>query len=233
MPERSPSSHSCCFTNRFGKTYFIRKKHGRAPREYVATTSPHKALKKIPSGYEVREGINGHISICRIRPRHISIEEEQLVKAALSNVRPHAHRALVRDRAITIFASALDWKTYAETLDAEFATGFAAAVEETLARKFGRELANMFRAKRQARDSGEMPRRYYPLLQFELADPSSRMFKVKRIYFSGEKDWLALETLSLPGALMKYLPHLGRDSFFSLLGNKGDGLANRRTRVLE
>lgn len=217
MPELVPKTNHYCFTNRFGKKYFIRQIRGRNSKRFVATISPSKALVRIPDGYEVREGINGHISVCRLRPRSISIQEEHLVRTTLLKIRSNAYQATIRDRAITIFASANDWKTYTETLDAEFSEGFAAAIEETLSRKYGRELANLFRVRRKERDGVKKPLRYYPLLQFELADPNSREFKVKRIYFTGDQDWLVLETLPLSTAILRYIPHLGRNSFFDLL----------------
>ena len=205
------------YVNRLGQNYYARQSSSAGTVRYVAARTPLGALTRLPAGYEICEDINGRVSIRRIRPRQVAVAEERLVVSVLFQTRPHGYKAAVRDNAITIFASALDRKTYSGSLDAEFAEGFAAALEETLARKYGRELADLFRVRRQARDGSGGHLRYYPLLQFELADRRRRLFKVKRIYFTGDQDWLLLETLSLSAALMKYLPHLGKDSFFDLL----------------
>ena len=205
------------YVNRLGQDYYVRQSCGAGTVRYVASRTRLGALARLPAGYEVCEGINGQVSVRRARPRQVAVAEERLVASVLLQTRPHGYKAAVMDKAITIFASALDRKTFSGSLDAEFAEGFAAALEETLARKYGRELADLFRVRRQARDGSGGHLRYYPLLQFELSDRRRRLFKVKRIYFTGDQDWLLLETLSLSAALMKYLPHLGKDSFFDLL----------------
>lgn len=153
------------------------------------------------------------------RPNVLSVTEREagLVSSALKRLRPSAYICKVRGRAITIHASAHDGKCFSESLDAEFSAGFASALEEIFERRYGRELADYFRAERLRRNGKRKPVRYYPLLRFELYDPKKRIFQVKRIYFSGDQEWLALETMPLSAAVMKYVPHLGRDSFFSLL----------------
>ena len=40
---------------------------------------------------------------------------------------------------------------------------------------------------------------------------------LKNLRPSGDSSWIRLETLPLSAAAMKYLPHLGRDSFFDLI----------------
>jgi hypothetical protein len=157
------------------------------------------------------------VSIGRTRSRQIHETEECLVRSALLRLRPNAYACEVRGKAITIHASAHDGKCFADSLDSEFSAGFAAALEEILERKHGKELADYFRAERLRRDGAPKPQRFYPLLRFELEDRKHRAFWVKRIYFSGDQDWLALERLPLSAAVMKYVPHLGRESFFGLL----------------
>ena len=179
--------------------------------------APERALDRLPHGYEVREGLSGRVTIGLTRPRQIHEIEESLVRDALQRLRPNAYACEVRGKSITIYASAHDGKCFAESLDAEFSAGFAAALEEILERKFGKELADYFRAERMRRDGDPKPRRFYPLLRFELVDERRRAFQVKRIYFSGDQDWLALERLPLTAAVLKYVPHLGRESFFGLL----------------
>lgn len=73
----------------------------------------------------------------------------------------------------------------------------------------------MFRARRKRQ--GDKRPRFYPLLRFVLTDRRQRLFAVERVCFTGEASWIRLEVLPLSVAVMKYLPHLGRDSFFDLI----------------
>ena len=113
------------------------------------------------------------------------------------------------------YASAQDRKCFTESLDAEFADGFADALTDALAKKYPPELVAMFRARRRRHDA-KRPR-FFPLLQFVVTDRTKRLFAVERVCFTGQSDWIRLETLPLSAAVMKYLPHLGRDSFFDLM----------------
>ena len=135
----------------------------------------------------------------------------------MKRLRPNGYISKAAGPAITIHASAHDAKCFAESLDAEFSAGFAAALEDVFERKYGRELADYFRAARRRRDGKKKRPRYYPLLRFELHDPGKRLFQVKRIAFTGDEEWCPLEKLTLPAAILRFLPHLGRDSFFDLL----------------
>ena len=174
-------------------------------------------LERLPADFEVRENTNGQVSVRRRRIAQITPAEAQLALNTISRLRPNGYRVHIGDRCITILASAQDHKSFSSSVDAEFADGFAAALEEMFARRYGPQLAAMFRAKRLAHAGLAKNPRFYPLLRFQLADKMRRIFWVARIYFSGDQDWLQLEKLSLPAALMKYAPHLGRDSFFDLL----------------
>jgi len=212
--QRSPYCHK----NRHGEVYYvdIRRPTGERKR-YVMVKDRARAMDALPDGYEVRESINGHVSIGRRRARHIREAEESLVRAALRRIRPFAYELEVGRKSLTIFASSQDWKCFSESVDAEFSAGFAAALEEMFERRYGRELADLFRARRLRRDGHSRRPRFYPLLRFELVDRTRRIFRVRRICFTGDSDWLDLQDLPLPAAVMRYVPHLGRDSFFNLM----------------
>lgn len=57
----------------------------------------------------------------------------------------------------------------------------------------------------------------HPILRFTLQSKEKRLFSVSRARFSGGGGWLWLSTLPLPKAVNKYIPHLGKDSFFDLM----------------
>jgi hypothetical protein len=173
------------------------------------------ALAELPADLEVRENVHGQVSVRRKRPRHFSKLEKQLLESAMEQFRPFAYVLDIEGKAATVYASAEDRKCFLESLDAEFAEGFAEALNKALAKRYSPELVDMFRARRKE-ENAKRPR-FYPLLRFVLADKRERRFAVERVAFSGESSWIRLEVLSLPAALTKYLPHLGRQSFFDLI----------------
>lgn len=182
---------------------------------YVMRKSPEGAILALPEGYEVRENVCGQVSVRRRRPRLFAEAEEHLLSTHLKRLRPFAYRLDIEGRTATIYASAMDRKCFTESLDAEFADGFADALTKTLAGRYSSELVAMFRARRQ--EKGARRPRFYPLLRFVIQDKNQRLFAVERVCFTGDSAWLRLDVLPLSAAMMKYLPHLGRDSFFDLI----------------
>ena len=204
------------YTNKHGATYYLhitRRSDGRS--YHVMSLDDKGARSRLPKGYEVRENVHGQVSVRRLRPRQFTCLEEQLLRTAMENLRPFAYLLDIDGRAATVYASAEDRKCFLESLDAEFADGFADALTKTLAKRYPPELVSMFRARRKEQNARRP--RYYPLMRFILADRRERRFAVERVCFSGETGWIRLELLPLSAAVMKYLPHLGKDSFFNLI----------------
>jgi len=204
------------YTNKRGQAYYLHtvsRADGRTG--YVMRTRNTGAAVGLPKGFEIRENVHGGVSVRRRRPRRFTPLEEKLLLTAMERVRPFAYELDIDGRAATVYASAEDRKCFLESLDAEFADGFADALTKALAKRYSPELVAMFRARRKEQNA-KRPR-FYPLLRFVIADKRERRFAVERVCFSGESSWIRLETLPLAAALMKYLPHLGRDSFFDLI----------------
>ena len=204
------------YTNKYGRTYYLHVvRRDKGPAVCAMRTHADGAESVMPEGYEVRENVHGHVSVWRERRRQFARLEEQLLYSALERLRPFAYAMDIEGAAATVYASAEDRKCFLESLDAEFADGFADALTKALAKRYSPELVEMFRARRKEQKA-KRPR-YYPLLRFVLADRRQRRFAVERVCFSGESTWIRLEVLPLSAAVMKYLPHLGRDSFFDLI----------------
>jgi len=204
------------YTNKRGQTYYlhtVRAAGGHA--NHVMRICADGAIANLPDGLEVRENVHGQVSVRRKRARHFTELEEQLLRSALERFRPFAYALDIEGKAATVYASAEDRKCFLESLDAEFADGFADALAKALAKRYSPELVNMFRARRKERNARRP--RYYPLLRFVVIERRERRFAVERVCFSGESSWIRLEVLPLPAAVLKYLPHLGRDSFFDLV----------------
>lgn len=203
------------YTTSDGATYYLHSRRRGKRTLYAMGKDPQGALSALPEGYEVYQNIHGQAFIRRQLPRLISQTEEQLLATQLKRLRPSGYRLEVTGRTATVYASALDRKCFAQSLDAEFADGFADALTRTLSQRYSAELVAMFRARRKER--GARWPRYYPLLRFVVQDRQGRLFAVERVCFTGDRAWLRLEVLPLSAAMMKYLPHLGRDSFFDLI----------------
>jgi hypothetical protein len=206
---------SRAYKNRYGRVFYVhavRRPDGRL--RYVMQTRAAGGTR-LPAGFEIRENVHGRVTVRRVRPRRFNPLEEQLLLKALEQFRPFAYELDIDGRAATVYASAEDRRCFLESLDAEFAEGFAEALTKALAKRFSPELIEMFRARR--KQQNEKRPRYYPLLRFVIVDRRERRFAVERVCFTGESSWIRLEILRLPAAVMKYLPHLGRDSFFDLI----------------
>lgn len=216
MPSHHSKSGRNSHTNRYGETFFVHARPTRAGKRYFMGKRKLGSLAALPVGYEIHEDVNGKVSVLLSRRRAITEFEEEAVHAALRKIRRSCYKANVRERYITIYASAGDCRSHANSLDADFTEGFATALENLFARKYGEDLAKFFREKRKARE-GPSRSQYYPLLRFALSNKRLRRFSIQRIYFTGDSDWLHLEEMSLPSAVMKYVPHLGKNSFFDLL----------------
>jgi len=204
------------YTNKYGRTYYLHvvRRDGKSAF-YVMRTRSVGAEADLPEWLEVRENVHGRVSVRRKRRRQFTKLEERLLHSALERFRPFAYALDVEGAAATVYASAEDRKCFLESLDAEFADSFADALTRALAKRCSPELVEMFRARRKEQNT-KRPR-YYPLLRFVITDKRKRRFAVERVCFSGESSWIRLEVLPLSAALMKYLPHLGRDSFFDLI----------------
>ena len=204
------------YTNSCGDTYYLHVvRLGKGRTVHVMRKRPDGALPALPEGYEVRENIRGQVSVRRRRPRAFTEAEEGLLCVQMKRLRPFAYRLDFAGRAATVYASAQDRKCFSGSLDAEFANGFADALTKALAGRYSPELVAMFRARR--KEKGAKCPRFYPLLRFVLEDKDKRLFAVERVCFTGDCEWLRIDVMPLWPAIQKYLPHLGRDSFFDLI----------------
>ncbi len=204
------------YTNGYGDTYYLHVlRRGKGRTVYVMRKRAAGAVSALPTGYEVRENVHGQVSVRRKSRRFFTEAEEHLLTSQIKRLRPFAYRLDITGRTATVYASALDRKCFAESLDAEFADGFADALTKALAERYSPDLVALFRARR--KDKNAKRPRFYPLLRLALVDEDTRRFAVERVCFTGDSGWMRLEVLPLATAMLRYLPHLGKDSFFDLI----------------
>jgi hypothetical protein len=210
------------YINRKGVSYYL---HGRPGRDgttrYTLKRTKEGALAELPAGYEVVESVNGQASVRRTRVRHISPEEEAIVRYGLKRHDLSDYRLEIKGLDITVFEPDRDPAAIAaefnplEMMPAEISERVKAMVRE----RFGEEAVDQYIRERQRalREQVERTVRYSPVLRFKLVDRKNRVFEVARMTYRGEGGWHALDVLPLGTAVAKYVKHLGRDTFFELI----------------
>ena len=94
------------YTNRKGKTYTLcqgNTKTGK-PRYYFSPDPKDAVLDVIPDGYEIRENVNGLVSLGKIRPRSITADELSIVQQAIAqHPKSRNYRADIKGKYILVY----------------------------------------------------------------------------------------------------------------------------------
>jgi hypothetical protein len=90
-------------TNRKGATYYLHRRERNGKARYVfARKLGDGAIEAIPQGYEVRESVNGQVSLAKVTERQIIPAEEATVRKLL----PETCRLELKGRQIIVFEPA-------------------------------------------------------------------------------------------------------------------------------
>ena len=187
------------YTNRKGKTYYLHAKTTKVgkTRYVMARTAEEDALTELPEGYTIGESVNGQVYVGRIQPRVITPLEESLVKAELEKLGLHRYRCEVKGVYITVYEPLRCESDYSEMLKEM----------GVFAWKMEKHLTEMI-------DKGP----FEPVMRFHLFDQEKRIFEGERMTYRGRGGWRSLHDFkTLTELTRKYLPHLGKDSFFELM----------------
>ena len=180
------------YTNRKGKSYYLHahKTRRRKVRYVFARSIGDGALDEIPPGYEVRENINGQVTLGKVRPRLISEIEERAVRSELARLSLDSYRVDVKDSAIVVYEP-----------------------------EGGADLPSSFTfLPTRLRMGAARGRNYRPVMRFVLVDAETRTFRLERMTYRGEGGWSwPLDHGKIGKLARKALPHLGQESFFELL----------------
>ena len=190
------------YTNHKGTTYILCRgttKRGK-PRYYLAREPKGEPLDEIPDRYEIRESVNGIVSLARIRPQKILPEEVATVKAALArHPESHNYRMEVKGKQIVIYERI--------GLDAQDILSALGSLGEMLAHRTDA-----------LQESLDQRARFSPEMRFTLEDEETREFGAERWCYRGRIDgWLEL-TCSAPinDLARELIQTLGTDAFFEL-----------------
>ena len=188
--------------NRKGRTYYLCEsttKTGK-PRYYFSRERCKRMLTEIPEGYQIRESVNGVVSLTKMRRREIFDSEIGAVMAAV-RMHPKASRYRVDTKSsdITIYE-----RIGPDRLELAAELGI-----ETLSKE----------ALRRIEESERRSGQFSPMMRFILTDNERRLFSAQRMCFmSGMDDWIYLQYDKPIGKLARQLvPVLGTDQFFELV----------------
>jgi hypothetical protein len=210
------------YVNRRNVTYYPHQRKTRGGRTvYVMTRSSQGALEQLPPGMEIVENVNAQVSIRTSRTRNIAAEEEALVLKALAKFKLEHYRLEIKDREIIVCEPRYDCEA---TLNAMHdCLGSDPIIEMALQKArsvVGDERVDEYLNQRreEARAAMQRDQDYEPVLKFTVSRQPGRRFIVERMKYSGEGGWLFVDVVTLEEAVNKYLPTLGKESFFLMVG---------------
>jgi hypothetical protein len=183
--------------NRRGQTYYLyhrRSKAGAPQYHFSRKSNGGGPVDEIPEGYEIYEKPGGQVFLRRRKPRLISDEELATLRQVLDR-QPHRPFFLLEeeDGVVTV----------------HHAEDHGLADDPVRRMLYSPE---DLRRQRAARAD------YMPVMRFILTGSSPRRFGLERYCFRGSvDDWIPLAGPDeLAELAEKFLPHIGRDSFFEL-----------------
>lgn len=191
------------YTNRRGQVYHLQSKTRRSGAEgYSFTRKPTGTpVDSLPEGYEAWElPDNAQVVLRKIKPSAILATEKQLTEAALRQTAKLEHFIVEVDgNELVIWLPDTDLGSEVEQIASDFGMS-----------TFGVQ---------QYRERIIRNARYSKMMRFVLTDAAKRLFTAERWCFLGSiDDWHHLEFgKPLPVLLKKYVPHLGKESFFDLM----------------
>ncbi|MBN1402804.1 MAG: hypothetical protein JXA74_18320, partial [Anaerolineae bacterium] len=201
------------YTNRRGVTYVLCQgwtATGKAryyfAREAVARESGRLLLDDMPEGYEIRENVNGQVSLAKVRPSEFEAQEVEAVATALArHPKGHLYRHEAKGRVITVF----------EQVGTE-----PALAARAIAGLFGLDAVQEARWLAQTVEYQRQYSRFDAVMRFTLVDREKRLFRAERMcYRSSLYGWLVLaRSKPIDELARRYIPALGTERFFELFG---------------
>jgi hypothetical protein len=194
------------YTNRKGRQYYLCQgvtKTGKS-RYYFAREPKGEQVEQIPDGYEIRESVNGIVSLAKERPKLLAEQEIEIVKAALEkHPKARMYRLDAKSTELTIYEQVgPDFQELAKMLIGEL--GFPGTVPEDFNRRLEEE--------------HDIYAQFTPIMKFIISDEEKRLFRAQRMCYLGSiDDWIDIEyNKSIEELASKLIPTLGTDAFFEL-----------------
>jgi len=193
---------ACKHVNRRGDVYYIQvKDRGGGKLAYSATRKQTaEVIDRLPEGYEIYEKPeNAQVFVRRIKPTRIFPSERVMVENAI--------RRLAKLEHFIVDVEADSLIVYVTDAEPDASLSIVPAMAPMTA-----EQAQSMRDYMTSRS------RYSKMMRFVLTDENRRTFTAERWCFLGSiDDWFFLPgENTLDELLKKYIPRLGKDSFFEL-----------------
>ena len=190
------------YTNRKGKTYYLCQgvtKTGK-PRYYMALEPKDEPVDQVPEGYEIRESVNGVVSLAKKRPLQILPQERAAVEAAIErHPKSRNYRIDVKGKQIVIYER----------------TGPDVEDLMPMLRMVGGASAGQIEALQEHLDQGA---HFTPVMRFTLLDEEKRTFYTERwCYLGSIDDWIHIGSDGPVHLLaQRFVPKLGSDALFEV-----------------
>jgi hypothetical protein len=190
-------------TNRKGVIYYLCRgttKTGK-PRYYFAREPKGEPVEEMPPGWEIRESVNGVVSLAKKRPMQLLPEEIEAVEAAVQrHRRARNYRVDARQDRITVF----------ERMGPDV---------EDLASRLRRAGLLMGEQVNQLRELLDERARFKPVMRFVLVDEKLRRFVAERMsYRGGTEKWVQIGSAGAVDELgRRLIPQLGSDRSLELI----------------
>jgi hypothetical protein len=194
------------YTNRNGRTYYLCQgltKKGN-PRYYFTKQAKGNVLDEIPEGYEIRESVNGKVSLVKARPIELLDSEISAVRSTLrKHPKAESCREDIKPLQITIY----------ESMEPDIDQLMPILKEAVGTDQDKKELAGHIQE--QLRSSGQ----FTPVLRFTLSDKQNRLFDAERMcYRGGIEDWINIAfDKPIDDLASRLIPALGTQDFFELI----------------
>lgn len=180
--------------NRRQDTYYLHAGTTRTgkPRYWFSKSAEGELVEEIPEGYEIYENPDAQVFLRKTKPQVIAPFEVAVVERGLKRYAPDQNCMLdVRGEDIVVY--------HAERVTFDMDLPF-----------FGiRELPPSYR-------------NFMKVMRFTLVDEDERTFRCQRWCFRGSIDgwidlWMSGGSGPLADLVERYLPHIGRESFYELM----------------
>ena len=190
------------YTNRQGRTYYLCRTQTKtgSPWYFFAREPKGEPVDEIPPGYEIRENVNGLVSLGKVRPVRILPPERELVETLVHrHPKPHNYRVDIKGEAIVIH------ERVGPDLD-DVIGGLRGPLHIPVRR---------LDALRETLDQGA---RFSPELRFVLHDEEQRTFQTERwCYLGSIDDWIEIGPRGpLRKLARRFIPLLGTDSLYDV-----------------
>lgn len=188
--------HQITYKNRRGTLYFLcRKLTKKGKSRYVFTKSPSgEKVCTIPDGYEIRESVNGIVSLGKLQNIHLLKEEIQVLEDAISR-KPDSeqYRLVIKPNFIEVHQASFERE---EVFGGLFPLADPKKIQEVYLSAVS----------------------YSPVMKFNLVDKTTRMFRAQRMGYRASLDgWLWLDPRdSIENLSKRLIPLLGTNKLFEI-----------------